>query len=267
MPRLPDPPVPVDAGGLPAVRLGHGPAVVLLPGLSWTSAAPRGRALLLRWELARLAHRFRITWLGRPRGLPAGTTVGDLAAAAAGALEALADRPVPVLGYSTGGFIGLHLAADRPDLVSRLVVLGAGHRLTDAARASDLAWADALERGSPGDAARSLAEDLGLGPQGRLVAGHVLAAAGALTAPHDTSDGVATARAEAELDLAPVLPGITVPTLIVVGERDPTCSLPIARRTAALIPGSRLFVVRGAGHVGLLRRHAAVAAVQGFLQR
>ncbi len=49
----------------------------------------------------------------------------EYAAAVAGALDSLAlDRPVTVLGHSFGGRVGVHLAAERPDLVGGLVLVG-----------------------------------------------------------------------------------------------------------------------------------------------
>ena len=49
----------------------------------------------------------------------------EYAAAVARALDSLAlDRPVTVLGHSFGGRVGVHLAAERPDLVGGLVLAG-----------------------------------------------------------------------------------------------------------------------------------------------
>ncbi|MFF2511975.1 alpha/beta fold hydrolase [Streptomyces sp. NPDC058086] len=49
-------------------------------------------------------------------------------------------------------------------------------------------------------------------------------------------------------DLSGALAQIAAPTLVLCGQRDRT-SLPDARRTAAAIPGARLFVVPHAGHL------------------
>lgn len=59
-------------------------------------------------------------------------------------------------------------------------------------------------------------------------------------------------------DSNPTLPTITVPTLIVVGDED--VLTPVAESAAmhAAIPGSRLEVIAGAGHVSNVERPAAV---------
>ena len=56
--------------------------------------------------------------------------VGDLsyplmATDTIGFLEAVADGPADLVGWSDGGNVGLHVALERPDLVRKLVVIGA----------------------------------------------------------------------------------------------------------------------------------------------
>ena len=63
-------------------------------------------------------------------------------------------------------------------------------------------------------------------------------------------DGALTmARAMAEADLRDVLPRIDVPTLLVYGELDVRSPLVIAEELAAQIPGSKLVVIPGVGHM------------------
>jgi len=62
-------------------------------------------------------------------------------------------------------------------------------------------------------------------------------------------------------DSAPVLPTITVPTLIVVGEEDTITPIADARALQAGIPGSRLEVLSQAGHLSNLERPAAFNTV------
>jgi pimeloyl-ACP methyl ester carboxylesterase len=62
-------------------------------------------------------------------------------------------------------------------------------------------------------------------------------------------------RAERK-DYVPLLPNITVPTLIVVGEEDVFTPVRDGELMNHLIPGSRLEVIRGAGHMPNLEREA-----------
>ncbi|MBE3597273.1 MAG: alpha/beta fold hydrolase [Limnochordaceae bacterium] len=53
-------------------------------------------------------------------------------------------------------------------------------------------------------------------------------------------------------DSTPLLPRITVPTLVVVGEQDGLTPPDVARRMAAAVPGATLSVVPEAGHLSSL---------------
>lgn len=57
------------------------------------------------------------------------------------------------------------------------------------------------------------------------------------------------ARAFAEADVRDVLPRIQVPTLLLYGDRDVRAPLPVGEALHAAIPGSRLVVIPGVGHV------------------
>lgn len=57
------------------------------------------------------------------------------------------------------------------------------------------------------------------------------------------------AHAFAEADLRDVLPRIGVPTLLLYGDSDPPSPLNVAEDLHAKIPGSRLVVMRGVGHL------------------
>jgi pimeloyl-ACP methyl ester carboxylesterase len=59
----------------------------------------------------------------------------------------------------------------------------------------------------------------------------------------------AMANAFADADLRDVLPRIDVPTLLLYGDADKRSPLPVAEQLHAGIPGSKLVVVAGPGHV------------------
>jgi pimeloyl-ACP methyl ester carboxylesterase len=65
-------------------------------------------------------------------------------------------------------------------------------------------------------------------------------------------------RALIGLDLTPELPKIRVPTLVVVGSADLLTPPAQARLITALIPGARLEVLPGGGHMLMLERSEAV---------
>src|SRR5687767_3751214 len=113
-------------GGLPALVIGDGRRpVVYLPGLSSQVGLPTGRERAMAvagWEP--LADRFSVYRISR-LARPIGSSFRQMADDHALALEGL-DPPVDLMGASTGGAIALELAAARPDLVRRLILVITG---------------------------------------------------------------------------------------------------------------------------------------------
>jgi pimeloyl-ACP methyl ester carboxylesterase len=72
---------------------------------------------------------------------------------------------------------------------------------------------------------------------------------GAIVADFDPEGMRVMIGALAEADLRGGLPGITVPTLLIWGDRDVRSPLSVAEDLLARIPGSRLVVLDGAGHL------------------
>src|SRR5690606_42066606 len=67
-------------------------------------------------------------------------------------------------------------------------------------------------------------------------------------------------------DVRPLLPGITIPTLIIWGERDTLVPVRDAWEFRRLIPNSRLAILRGAAHNCMVDRPADFnRIVQRFL--
>ena len=73
---------------------------------------------------------------------------------------------------------------------------------------------------------------------------------------------------ETRPDLRPILPAITVPTLILFGEEDSLTPIETARMLDAMIPNSDLSIIRGATH-GAIREEGdtANAIIQEWLTR
>jgi pimeloyl-ACP methyl ester carboxylesterase len=161
-------------------------------------------------------------------------------------------RRAHVVGHSMGGLIALDLAAAHPEAVARLVVINPV--VTGRARSRPLIH---LSRNH----SRSLV-DLTLRLTPRVV-GPVLShpLGERLPAPvrhfrrraedffKGTPDSVlGTGRATLTYDMAPRLPRITAPTLVIVGSRDAVVPGSEGELAARRIPESRLEVLR-AGHL------------------
>lgn len=97
---------------------GDGPPVLLVHGAGEDSALLRPQALALaRHGFRAISYDRRGTGRSPRDGWPEAGMAGHVEDAA-GLLSTLTDRPVRVLGFSSGGVIALALAASRPELVA-----------------------------------------------------------------------------------------------------------------------------------------------------
>ncbi|MBB5083871.1 alpha/beta fold hydrolase [Nonomuraea endophytica] len=224
---------------LPRITVGQGPPLVVLL-FTPQAANPTG---LARWSAMRMlkpfTERFTVHLLNRPPGLAPDTTMAELAAVYAGGF----DGPARVLGVSTGGSVAQQLAADRPDLVERLVLAGTAGRLGPIGKRTQRAYVDRARQGRRPSPA--LAELVTPSPLARrLLSGLLWLSDGSA----DHSDAATMLNAEDGFDLLGRLADIKAPTLLIHGENDVVYPLELARRTAEGIPGARLIVYPGKSH-------------------
>jgi 3-oxoadipate enol-lactonase len=256
----------VDVDGAPVAwrEAGTGSVVVLLHGLggSRTAWAPQLDALsgdhrVVAWDLP---------GYGASPPLAGPLTFPALADAVAGLLDTLDVDRAPLVGLSLGGMVALHTALERPDRVAGLVLL-------DTSPAFGLDGTDADEW----RAARLTPLDAGLTPADfaedvlRSVAGPGFSG-GALDEAVAAMARIPAAGLRSVIDLLPThdvgarLCEITAPTLVVVGELDDETPLAYSEALAAGIPGARLEVVAGSGHLSNLEQPEAVnRLLAGFL--
>lgn len=183
-------------------------------------------------------------------------------------LEKLGTGPVHFCGLSMGGFVGMRMAARRPDLVRSLMLLETS---------SDPEPVENLKK------YRLLISVVKLfGP--RVVRGQVAPIMLGRTILTDASRRVERDRYTAlmsrrrdgwravngVIDRAGVhdeLARITARTLIVVGDEDVATPLPRSERIAKAIAGARLVQIPRAGHSSPVEEPAAVtAAIESFLR-
>jgi 2-succinyl-6-hydroxy-2,4-cyclohexadiene-1-carboxylate synthase len=171
-----------------------------------------------------------------------------------------------LVGYSMGGRLALHTALAMPERVIRLVLVSTGAGIEDPAaraarRAADETLAASIERGSI-EAFVERWSAVALFAQDPQWVKDEVAAEERLGDPQTLA---ACLRALGQAAFEPMwerLGELSMPTAILAGERD-GAYVEAAERMAAAIPGSRLIVVRGAGHRLALEAPVAVAGALG----
>lgn len=239
---------------------GHGPAVVLLPGLVTASRSmvPLARALASRGARVRILDPPGFGYSDKPsRALP----VGDLAALVAEWLAADGCRPSRVAGNSFGSQVAAAMAAGHPGTVGRLVLVSP----TVSPRVRQrLSWLRALpvparHRARPPGRGRArllarLHSALGDEPPLRILN---VAEYGCASLPR----AAATLRHAVAEPIEHALPRIAAPVLVIRGDQDHLSSLEWAGRLAGLAPAGELARLPDLGHDAFYRAPDAVATV------
>ncbi len=172
-----------------------------------------------------------------------------------------AGGPGMYVGYSMGGRVCLRLALDRPDLVEALVLVGASPGIADTDARAARRRADAL-----------LALDLDTGDTGEFLTRWLAQPMFETTTPRP--DELAARRTNGREGLAYALRTLgtgaqeplwgrlgelTMPVLLVAGEKDAKFRRIAEQMAEAIGPSARTAIVPGAGHAVLLDEPARLA--------
>lgn len=251
-----------DSGGdLPVIVFSHG---LLLSTRLWDAQVS---ALRSRYRCIAYDHRGQ-----GQSAIPSDRSIDmDVCAADAAALiEKLGVSPCHFVGLSMGGFVGMRLASQRPDLLRSLSLLETSadpepaenvgrYRLLNFVARFVGTWAVADKvmpilfgrsfLSDPARASERAAWKARLSANGRGIWRAV--------------NGVIERQGVHD-----ALKGIRIPTLIVVGEEDVATVPAKAERIAAAIPGACLVRIPRAGHSSPVEEPAAItSALQEFLER
>ncbi|MFZ0529841.1 MAG: alpha/beta hydrolase [Propionicimonas sp.] len=248
----------LSAGGMEYVIAGDGPRTVLIipggPG-SELPAGLFGLMMTRDWKHY-LAAGYRVCFVTRPRNMPTGHSIADMAADHARFIgEELGGRVDLVVGKSYGGLIAFYLAADHPEVARYVVAAGAAARVPAEGREADRRWAQLRAEGRHTAAAAAVLEVMMPGTPGAWLRPLVAPLLGAITARLRIPSGDLLVEAEAEcaFDAGDVLQHAArtpVPMLMAFGDKDEYIPLESFQETAAVIPDCTIVRYPGVGHAG-----------------
>ena len=230
---------------------GDGPALLLVPGIP---------AISSDWFpfVERLTDRFRVVVYdnrgsGRSDAPPGPYSVPQLAADAVAVLDTLAIERAHVFGVSLGGMVAQELALGSPERVDRLVLGGTHARFEGAVQPRrEVALAFAFETDDWAERMRVLAPFAfapGVAPE--LLAGFIEKKSGDVQPEHGYRGQIAAALAHDALDR---LPSIEHPTLAIAGAQDQIIPAENVEVISERIPGARLELIDGAGHLFFIEK-------------
>lgn len=233
---------------------GEGPPLVLINGLGF------GRWGWFKQVPAFSRHFRTITFDVRgERGLKNG--VVDLADDVVALMDQLRVRKAHVLGTSLGGFVAQELALRRPDLVDRLVLVCTsygGHgpeAMSPRALADMIGWGSFTPEGTVRRGLETATSDIYRAERPEEFEQIIrwrLADSPSINAYYEQ------ALAGARFDLSGDVEHITSPTLVIHGAEDRYIPVANAAALAGAIPGAKLRVLDGAGHLVFIERFADV---------
>lgn len=180
---------------------------------------------------------------------PATMTVGDYAASVRNELARRGVKSVCLVGHSLGSAIVLRLAVDTPEVVSRLVLVGAGARLR-------VLPALLAEAASDPAAAKAKLVELAYAPT------HVADARAMIEQAPPPTPGILYRDLAAcdKFDMMAELAQITQPVLILTGEEDRLTPPKYGSFLAEQISSAHLVLIPDAGHYAQIEAPVACAA-------
>lgn len=251
-----------DAGAGAPVLLLHGSG----PGVSaWAN---------WRVVLPELAREFRVIapdQLGfGATGRPAGGHYGREAwtAHAIALLEALDLDRVSVIGNSMGGAVALSVAAARPDLVDRLILMGTVGVPFELTAGLDRVWGYEPSREGMRELIELFAADPGVATEDLVELRYAQSAEPRARASYEAMFPAPRQRWVDDLALDPdELRALEVPTLLIHGREDRVIPLATSLQALELLPDAELHVFKGCGHWVQIERTRRFLAIAGDFLR
>ena len=271
---IPKPATGVFPNGMAYARWGTGPRTLLMIPGGPGNALPSGMELRIYQRAGRaLVEDGYTAWLvARKRNMPNGHSIADMADDYAQLIaDEFGGKADVVLGGSYGGAIGFYLAARHPDRFGHIGIVVAAYTVSERGKAADYEYARKLSEGRSGEALAGLLPVV----YPRLRVPAVNRALGALMArvelrethPYFRNDVMVEAEAEVAFNAREILPDISVPVLLVCGDRDEYFPREVCEETALLIPDCAFTLYEGRDHLGVISDRRLPQDVLDFVNR
>lgn len=230
------------------VRFGRGQqTLILLPGLGEGLRTVKGTALPMALLYRAFGRRYTVYMFSRKRVLSTADTTENMARHLKKAMDALSIDRAAVVGVSMGGMIAMHLAADYPEKVEKLVLVVTAARSNPLLTETVEEWMKLAEQN---DHTAFMASNVkriystGYCRKNRWM----IPLAGCLTKPKSYERFLIQARACLSHDAFDKLSRITAPTLVIGGEQDLALGSEPSRELAGEISGAKLLMYSQWGH-------------------
>lgn len=243
------------ANGMDFLTWGAGPKTLLFVPGGPGSSIPQGLTgrMAHKWFVPFVEAGYAVWYVTRRRGMPTGHSVADMADDYAEVIATeLGGRVDLFVGESYGGMIGLHLAARHGESLGHVAIVVAAAQICDWGKEVDRRLAAALARDDRVGAGMAVAEYVLPGPRSgwlRRIASPLITRSLLSGRHYPPSDVLVETEAELAYDARPVLEQISVPVVLLCGDRDQFFPQEIVEETVQMIPGCTLVTYEGQGHV------------------
>lgn len=189
---------------------------------------------------------------------PAPYHMRELVADAAALMDSLGVRDAVFVGLSIGGIIAQGLAAERPELVRAMVLMDTAAKI-----GTEAMWAErvAAVRAGGIDAIADAILERWFSRRFRAERPAELAGWRHMLTRTPAEGYIGCCEAIAQTDLLESTSRLRLPTLALAGDEDGATPPDLVAETAALVPGSRFQLIRGAGHLPCVEAPGEVASL------
>lgn len=241
--------VTADGFSMDYIRFGHGEnTLVILPGLSVQSVMGSAAAVAEAYQA--LTEEYTIYLFDRRKELPESYSIFEMAQDTAEAMEILGLAEADLFGASQGGMIAMEIAAERPELVRKLVLGSTAARIEEEDFQTIENW---IALAKDGDAeALYLAFGEALYPAELFELYHdALIAAAETVTEEDLTRFLILAESIRNFDASAELEKIECPVLVIGSMTDRVLGAEASFRIAELLSGredAELFMYGAYGH-------------------